>query len=354
MLSVGNHIAHLLHHHECVIIPDFGGFIGNKKDGFLNQKDHLFHPSYLQVSFNKNLINNDGLLANQVSKSEGVDYQEANAFIQTFKDACYAKLNEEGRLEIEKVGVLFFDEEKNIQFQQSSKNYLLSSFGLQPQFIQPLVQEEVKVVPIPTKQEKLVARVATTKVDRPAEKVEKQAKKVKRNRARRGLAYGLLVPVFIGGIFLGNQLTLVNRGDVNLSAFGGFIQPNIKTYTPREIVTPIQSTDTTETPAQTEVKPKSIIEVNEPSASNTAEVTAEPVTSKNLNYHVIAGCFGDKSNAEDFVSENKANGYASQIIDKKGSLYRVSIQSFETRKEAIALKNELKNQQDLSSWVLKK
>ena len=168
------------------------------------------------------------------------------------------------------------------------------------------------------------------------------------------MAYGLLVPVFIGGIFLGNQLTLVNRGDVNLSAFGGFIQPNIKTYTPREIVTPIQSTDTTETPAQTEVKPKSIIEVNEPSASNTAEVTAEPVTSKNLNYHVIAGCFGDKSNAEDFVSENKANGYASQIIDKKGSLYRVSIQSFETRKEAIALKNELKNQQDLSSWVLKK
>lgn len=354
MLSVGSHIAHLLHHHECVIVPEFGGFIGNKKAGYANDKLNLFHPASLQVSFNKNLTNNDGLLANQLSKSEGILYQEATALVQMFKDACYAKLNEDGRLELDQVGVLFFDEEKNLQFQQSSQNFLLSSFGLSPSYIQPLTVE-VEVEKVIEVEEKPIQRVAVVKTNRPAEK-QVEAKPVQKSKKkRRGLAYALLVPVFVGGIFLGNQITLVNQGDAHLSAFGNFFQTPSKTYTPREVIT----TKTESQPVTTNAVPETVVEVKEPAVQPLEEVKQEIETplvniSKDLNYHLIAGCFSDQENAEDFVKENQAKGYASQIVDKKGSLYRVSIQSFATRKEAIELKKELKSTEDLSSWVLKK
>ena len=83
------------------------------------------------------------------------------------------RLNDEGRVEIEKVGVLFFDKEKNIQFQQSSKNFLKESFGLSTLSIDKLKEETVKPVA------KLVAisRKEEVKIDRKAIVVTKPEKK---------------------------------------------------------------------------------------------------------------------------------------------------------------------------------
>ena len=48
-------LEHLLYDHECVIIPNFGGFVVNAQGFQLNEKDGKIHPKKKCVAFNEKL-----------------------------------------------------------------------------------------------------------------------------------------------------------------------------------------------------------------------------------------------------------------------------------------------------------
>ena len=52
------------------------------------------------------------------------------------------------------------------------------------------------------------------------------------------------------------------------------------------------------------------------------------------NFHLIAGAFSDKSNADDLVTELKSKGHPAQIIGVYGQLHFVSVRSFNSLQEA--------------------
>ena len=56
MSSIDKHIANLLQQFDCVILPDFGGFIADLEQGRFDEKADVFHPPYKRILFNKNLI----------------------------------------------------------------------------------------------------------------------------------------------------------------------------------------------------------------------------------------------------------------------------------------------------------
>ena len=60
--SVVHYISELLFLHDCVIVPEFGGFIGNRKSAQLNKTTNSLTPPSKQILFNTNLKTNDGLL----------------------------------------------------------------------------------------------------------------------------------------------------------------------------------------------------------------------------------------------------------------------------------------------------
>ena len=72
---------------------------------------------------------------------------------------------------------------------------------------------------------------------------------------------------------------------------------------------------------------------------------------KALNYHVIAGCFSDKTNAKLMVKELKNKGFDAFIIGKRKGLWAVSYNSFPSRREAV---NALQLAQDHNdkAWIL--
>ena len=76
-LPIEKHIFELLKHHDCVIITGFGGFILNYRSAYLNNITQQIHPPSKTIGFNKNLIQNDGLLANYLQKIEKITYNEA-------------------------------------------------------------------------------------------------------------------------------------------------------------------------------------------------------------------------------------------------------------------------------------
>src|SRR5262249_4078903 len=50
--------------------------------------------------------------------------------------------------------------------------------------------------------------------------------------------------------------------------------------------------------------------------------TAVAVPAPHVRYHIVGGCFLQKENAEKFIADLQARGFAASLIDRKGGLYR--------------------------------
>ena len=359
MKKLDKHIEELLHNHDCVILPSFGGFITSKMPAFYNKFTSVFHPAKKKILFNKHLVFNDGLLATQVAEKKSMSVEEANQLLIQFKDDCFLRLNEEGRVVIEKVGVLFFDKEKNIQFQQSSTNFLKESFGLSALSLDKVKEAAVK----PAAKFVAIVRKEEVKVDRKAIAVTKPVKQGSKNR-RAVLLPLLLIPLIMGGLFIGNQQGVIGENKINISSFNPFYSVNVEEYIPRngEFFLIENSALTEENIVNETVCVENEILLIDKVEKQTKMIPATIDSTLNvvnkvpqeLKYHVIAGCFSIKENADNLVNSWIDKGNQSSIADIKGSLYRVAIQSFVTKKEARSFLKEIKKTYENSLWILKK
>tara|TARA_B110000879_G_scaffold67092_2_gene93965 strand:- start:8632 stop:9711 length:1080 start_codon:yes stop_codon:yes gene_type:complete len=357
--KLDKHIEELLHNHDCVILPSFGGFITSKMPAFYNKFTSVFHPAKKKILFNKHLVFNDGLLATQVAEKKSMSVEEANQLLIQFKDDCFLRLNEEGRVVIEKVGVLFFDKEKNIQFQQSSTNFLKESFGLSALSLDKVKAAAVK----PAAKFVAIVRKEEVKVDRKAIAVTKPVKQGSKNR-RAVLLPLLLIPLIMGGLFIGNQQGVIGENKINISSFNPFYSVNVEEYIPRngEFFLIENSALTEENIVNETVCVENEILLIDKVEKQTKMIPATIDSTLNvvnkvpqeLKYHVIAGCFSIKENADNLVNSWIDKGNQSSIADIKGSLYRVAIQSFVTKKEARSFLKEIKKTYENSLWILKK
>ncbi len=361
MTKIDKHIEELLYNHDCVIVPDFGGFITSKKPAYFNPLTSVFFPATKTILFNKHLVYNDGLLAAKVAEKRALSMEESQQLLMQFKDDCFLRLNEEGRVEIEKVGVLFFDKEKNIQFQQASTNFLKDSFGLTASSVQKIEVKEV-VKPKVVVPAAIIERPVEVKVDRVTEKrTEKPARVKNPNRVGRLIPL-LMIPLIAGGIFMITQQADFDKQNFNVANFNPFQGTYTQEYKPRtgdnffiekeqiELNIPVV---TLEKEVNTELNSTTeSIEEIPTKIDSTYNETVE--YSEDKNYHVIAGCFSIKENAEGLVNQWIESGTGASIIDKKGRLYRVAIESFSTRKEAKNFLRKTKKESNISLWILKK
>ena len=75
-MALATYIKDLLYRYDCVIVPDFGGFISNKISAKINEQSHTFYPPSKQLGFNHHLTHNDGLLANYVASAENISFEK--------------------------------------------------------------------------------------------------------------------------------------------------------------------------------------------------------------------------------------------------------------------------------------
>lgn len=128
--KISKYISELLFIHDCVIIPDFGGFIANSNRTIVTNGTVFFPPSK-QLVFNKNLTRNDGLLINFIAEKENLSYPEAQFEVKKYVRELNFELKDLNKYLIEKVGEFRFGNELTLQFEQDlSNNFLVESFGL--------------------------------------------------------------------------------------------------------------------------------------------------------------------------------------------------------------------------------
>ena len=131
MLLVENIIGDLLVQHNCVVVPNFGGFVAQRVAAQFDTKNGVILPPRKSVLFNRQLITNDGLLSAAYAQQSKVSYEEAQLVIAQTIENWGKALKDGKRIAIDRVGILFADKERNICFEQDRfYNLLLSSFGL--------------------------------------------------------------------------------------------------------------------------------------------------------------------------------------------------------------------------------
>jgi hypothetical protein len=132
-------ISELLYKHNCVIIPDFGGFITNYKPSGFEESKHLISPSCKKVAFNQSLVENDGLLVNLWAQSKQISYSEALDEVLQFSKYLKNKIETNKSFDFKNIGSFYLNTEGRIIFvPYQGLNFLESSYGLFPVKIRTL------------------------------------------------------------------------------------------------------------------------------------------------------------------------------------------------------------------------
>ena len=112
-MAIEKYINDLLYRYDCVIVPNFGGFITNKIGAKINPFSHTFHPPTKQIAFNAHLKQNDGLMVNYIASVENISFEKALAKINTSVASWNESLKND-TLVFENIGALAFNDKKHL------------------------------------------------------------------------------------------------------------------------------------------------------------------------------------------------------------------------------------------------
>lgn len=104
MISLEDHISYLLNRSGLVIVPGFGGFVVKYNEAVYSVESGLWIPPCRVVSFNPELLYNDGSLCQSVARSEGIPYEAAVRLVETTVAAWRSQINAEGELVLDGIG----------------------------------------------------------------------------------------------------------------------------------------------------------------------------------------------------------------------------------------------------------
>lgn len=349
-IKIDVYISDLLYSYDCVVIPDFGGFVANYASAKIQPIQHKITPPSKKISFNKNLKNNDGLLSNHIAAKQSLSYNEANDLIKSFVNQSIEGLAKGDKIKIEKVGTLFLDPEKNIQFVAEEKNeFLLDSFGLGGMRVQPIVRagaeeriknEIKKVIPLVQEEEK-------------------------KKRAIFWPAAAMFLVLLVGAYFLNLQYNVIDTSAVQYSSLFS-VNKESSTFIERE---PIEYNVLGESNENFELKEGlynyqfSNVEFTNIWVDNRKEEVeskidntkvVEEALTQNLKFHVMGGCFSNKRNAEKLVKRLIKKGYNARLLGEFKNLHAVSFGSFALDEDARELLAKVKDQELKAAWLLAK
>lgn len=325
-MNVEKHIGDLLYDHNCVIVPELGGFVANYAPAKIHPTQHTFSPPTKSIVFNVNLKTNDGLLANQIASFEKKTYSEALKYIDYFVKELNIQLKNGAKVKLDAVGTLYLDVERNIQFEPSGTNFLLDAFGLDA-FHSPAIKREALAKRIIEKEFK----------DRGPIPVEK-----KKSKTRRYVAIAVALPLIAALIWIPVKTDFLKTG--NYADLNPFKKTEVKIpeiNKNNNVVPPVVNIDTTVT------KPVLVDTLATPVAANLVAADTTAVTKNEINlghkYHLVAGCFQIEENAVNFVKTLQAENLSAAIIGQNNKgLYVVSCGDFATRNEALHGLGELR------------
>ena len=294
----------LLYTNDCVTIPGFGSFIVNKFSSVYDEKNEKFYPPSRRVSFNSKIKNNDGLLANFISNKQRITYELAVKNIHKEIVIWKKKLNKEP-LVLNNIGELSYNSDENIIFSPDlGSNHFLGSYGL------------------PSLYHKKRPDLVSTYNESTLKKYNDLSWSSEKSRVPDFIKYAaVLVIIVMTTVFVTNEYEEYNFQN----------QLIIEQENRQRTIQKVESAvfDFGSIPA---------IEL---------EIKVQP-----NKFHIIAGAFGVKSNADNLYNKLLSKGYnpTKLPLNDKG-LIPISFENFSNRKEAVIALRQLQISENKDAWI---
>ena len=399
MESFAEIISRLLLRHNCVIIPEFGGFVARTSPSEIDTIRGVIYPPKKSILFNQQLIISDGLLISEYALKNQLSFTDSQEKIQQIISLWKEELQEGKVISIEKVGTLQLGENGALQFAQDRFfNLLLSSFGL----------GTVKFIPVVTEEKETINEIISNEKESKTllEKVEEEVDisiiehpSVKRRSInwKTALVAACLLPIafysywipvqtnaFESGVFATQdfnpfaktqesiyQQTVISTGSRLFEEKGleeqlSLLDPTVETFSYEWDETtfytiPLNKKVTATTTSEV-IQPINIPLVNQTTETPSSNVTIQPTTQSNSDIsfagiksgkkYVIVGCFSEVTNAKNYVQELNSKGFNATFLDYSKGLYRISIEESST---IDSLQQSIQKASSLgyNTWILK-
>ena len=303
-MQLSKAINSLLYTNDCVTVPGFGSFIVNKFSSVYDEKKGKFYPPSRRVSFNPKIKNNDGLLANFISEKESISYEVAVKNVHNEVISWKKKLNTEPIL-LNNIGELSFNSDENIIFSPDlDSNHFLGSYGL------PSIYYKKQQDLVSTYNESTLKKYNDLKGNSSISRVPDFVKYA-----------AALVIIIMTTVFLSNEYEEYNFQN----------QLILEQENRQKTIQRVESAvfDFGSIPA---------IEL---------EIKVQP-----NKFHIIAGAFGVKSNADKLYNNLISKGYnpTKLPLNDKG-LIPISFDNFSNRKEAVIALRQLQMSENKDAWI---
>lgn len=149
VIQIERHIEILLLSNDCVIVPDFGGFMAHHIEAHYEEDESLFLPPLRTLGFNPQLRLNDSLLAQSYIEAYDISYPEALRRIAGEVSELKQHLNENGSYELNDLGTIYLNDEGNYEFTPCEAGILTPSlYALSSFEMQPLARQTATIVPL--------------------------------------------------------------------------------------------------------------------------------------------------------------------------------------------------------------
>ena len=386
---ITNYLKELLNDNECVIIPEFGAFISKRHSATIDYANHRFLPPYKEIVFNDKLKNDDGILADFISKKENISKEEASNKIHEFVNQSVAILDVNSELELVDLGK-FININGNFIFNaKDDVNILGDSFGLTEFNYQPVFRTETYQVI----KEKIVVEQKEKNTDYTlaVESVEELTSTTTRRRPSLFRTVAVTTLAFIL-VFVINWTT--EKTDSNLASWNPFLYSSPNEFligiseTQNLKDAEIQNLGDLETQGLGDLDNKSLgdletqrlvdsenkslgdLETQRLGDLETQENNSAPQELGDLDsqtssdsqvlsfsdskYYIIGGSFQAEASAEKCLESIKKQGFEkASILDKNDKGYiRVYYESFADKADALLRLDAIKSEYNESAWLL--
>jgi hypothetical protein len=314
--QVASLVAELLHVHDCIILPGFGGLIGNYAPARVHPVTHVFQAPSKQLVFNRSLRTDDGLLVNQLVKKENISFAECRRILSDYAETLNNNLLAGERIEWAEVGQFSTDVERNLQFRAfTTHNYLPEAIGLYALQVQPINR-----FPIPERRPEPVF------VNRDLVPPVKLSRKFPMRRVLQAVPV-LLIAAFIGvnaslpegkGISSADLNILKNSVQMPVAAMGA-IDPAAMPAARHSVFVPFE----------------------------------EAFSAESARIFIVAGCYSTQSNADGMVDYLSEKGFDAYLLDRTpAGLYRVVYGNYPSIQDASEELNSIRKGLNEEAWLL--
>ena len=323
MTSLQDYTRKLLYEHDCVVLPELGGFLAYFSHAFYSEQNELYHAPQKRVAFNEALKLDDGLLVHYLTINEQITREEAQKKVRGFVETVKNTIKETGSFTLQGIGTLESNDEGKLQFEPVNEtNFYAEGFGLKSLQVSP-VKAAVKA-------EESESAIDWTAADRSAEELPFELPRRRRSRVALYIGGVLLLGATLAGAVMQipseslksslNPFELATtvkgwvaadkKSDVDKEILPAPVPkavaaPEVKAITPPAVtVAPVKENKIAVSPA----KNKHVSAPGEPSAVISLK------TEENAAYWVIAGGFSKLENARKLENKLRRNGFENAAV----------------------------------------